>query len=60
MDTKIMEQLEEIFGEEIALVQHDLAVLEALVEEKLQLFGQTHLRHLQSVSLFKSSSYELP
>jgi len=46
MDTKILEQMEEIFGEEIALVQHDLAALEALVKEKLQLLGQGFLQRL--------------
>lgn len=39
MDTKVLEQMEEIFSEEIALVQHDLEALEALVEEKMRLFG---------------------
>ena len=46
MDTKILEQMEEIFGEEIALVQHDLAAMEALVKEKLQLLGQGFLQRL--------------
>ncbi len=40
MDTKILELLEEYFSEEFALVQHDLAALEGLVEEKMRLLGQ--------------------
>ena len=32
--------MEEYFGEEFALVRHDLAALEALVKEKMQLLGQ--------------------
>ncbi len=44
MDTKILKLLEEAFGEEITLVQHDLSALEALVKEKLQLLGQGFLQ----------------
>ena len=40
MDTNILELLEEYFNEEFALVRHDLAALEALVKEKMQLLGQ--------------------
>lgn len=40
MRTKILEQLEEYFSEEFALVRHDLAALEQLVEEKMRLLGQ--------------------
>jgi len=40
MDAKILEQLDEYFNEEFALVRHDLAALEALVKEKMQLLGQ--------------------
>ena len=40
MDTKILELLEEYFDEEFVLVQHDVAALEQLVKEKMQLLGQ--------------------
>lgn len=40
MDTKILELLEEYFNEEFVLVQHDLAALEQLLKEKMQLLGQ--------------------
>jgi len=40
MDAKILELLEEYFNEEFTLVRHDLAALEALVKEKMQLLGQ--------------------
>jgi hypothetical protein len=40
MDTRILELLEEYFNEEFSLVRHDLAALEALVKEKMQLLGQ--------------------
>jgi hypothetical protein len=46
MDTKIIKQLEEAFGEEIALAGQDLASLEVLVKEKLQLLGQGFLQRL--------------
>jgi hypothetical protein len=40
MDARILEQLEEYFNEEFALVCHDLAMLESLVKEKMRLLGQ--------------------
>lgn len=40
MDAKILELLEEYFNEEFSLVRHDLAALEELVKEKMQLLGQ--------------------
>ncbi len=40
MDTKILDLLEEYFSEEFALVRHDLAALEALIKQKMQLPGQ--------------------
>jgi len=46
MDTKILEQLEEYFSEEFALAQHDLAALEELVKQKMQLLGQGLLQRL--------------
>jgi len=46
MDTKIIKQLEEAFGEEIALAGQNLASLEVLVKEKLQLLGQGFLQRL--------------
>ena len=39
MDTKVLEQMEEIFSEEIELLQHDLEALKAVGEEKMRLFG---------------------
>ena len=46
MDTKIIEQLEEAFAEEFALVQHDLGATEELVKQKMQLLGQGLLQRL--------------
>jgi ABC-type Mn2+/Zn2+ transport system ATPase subunit len=43
MDTKILEQMEEIFGEEIALVQHDLAAMEALVNSPVLVTHKLHV-----------------
>jgi len=40
MDAKILEQLQEYFNEEFALVRHDLSALEALVKDKMRLLGQ--------------------
>ena len=40
MDTKILQLLEGYFSEEFELVRHDLAALEELVREKMQLLGQ--------------------
>lgn len=40
MDTKILEQLEETFAQEITLAGNDLGLLEMLVREKLRLLGQ--------------------
>lgn len=39
MDTKIFEQLEAVFGQEIQLVRHDLAALETMIQEKMRLLG---------------------
>jgi len=46
MDSKILEKLEEIFGQELALVQHDLGRLEELLKEKMRLLGQGLLQRL--------------
>lgn len=46
MDNEILEQLEEIFSEELALVQNDLGKLEELVKEKMQLLGQGLLQRV--------------
>jgi hypothetical protein len=46
MDNKILEQLEEIFSEEVGLVQHDLGQLEELVTEKMRLLGRGLLQRL--------------
>lgn len=46
MDTKILEQIEELFSEEFALVQHDLKQMEELVKAKMQLLGQGLLQRL--------------
>ena len=43
MDTKILEQLEETFAQEITLAGNDLGLLEILVREKLRLLGQGSL-----------------
>jgi len=40
MDNKILDQLEETFAEELALVQNNLGKLEELVKKKMQLLGQ--------------------
>jgi hypothetical protein len=44
MDTRILEQLQEAFAEEIALAGNDLGLLEAVVEEKLRVFGKELLQ----------------
>ena len=46
MDTKILEQLEEAFSEEIALVEDNLGSLEEMVIEKMRLIGQGLLQRL--------------
>jgi len=46
MDTKILDQIEELFSEELALVQHDIAALEQAVQEKMRLLGQGLLQRL--------------
>jgi hypothetical protein len=46
MDTKIIDQLEAIFGEEFKLVQHDPGKMEQLVQQKMQLLGQGLLQWL--------------
>lgn len=46
MDTKILEQIEELFSEEFALVQHDFRQMEELVKIKMQLLGQGLLQRL--------------
>jgi hypothetical protein len=46
MDTKILEQLEECFAEEIGLAGDDLDGLEEMVKEKLQLLGQGLLQRV--------------
>lgn len=46
MDTTILEQLEELFAEEIVLAGNDLDGLEELLKEKLQLLGQGLLQRL--------------
>lgn len=40
IDTKIIEQLEQAFADEFALVQHDFKQMEEMVKEKMQLLGQ--------------------
>ena len=57
MNTKILEQIEELFSEEFALVQHDLAALETAVQEKMQLLGQGLMQRLVNRSL---NSYQGP
>ena len=58
MDTKILEQLEETFAEEITLAGNDLGSLEILVKEKLQLLGQGLLQRLvdRGANGYKGSS----
>ena len=46
MDTKILEQLEGFLAEEITLTGNDLASLEILLKEKLQLLGKGLLQRL--------------
>jgi len=46
MDTKIIDQLEAVFGEEFKLVQHDLGKMEQLMQQKMQLLGQGLLQRL--------------
>ena len=46
MDTKIIEQLELAFSEELRLVDNDLGALEQLVREKTQLLGQGLLQRI--------------
>lgn len=46
MDTKIIEQLEAAFSEELRLVENDLGALEQLVREKMQLLGQGLLQRI--------------
>jgi hypothetical protein len=46
MDTKIIDQLKDVFSEEFRLVQHDLGKMEHLVQQKMQLLGQGLLQRL--------------
>ena len=46
MDTKIIDQLEAVFGEEFKLVQHNLDKMEQLAQQKMQLLGQGFLQRL--------------
>ena len=46
MDTKIIEQLKDVFSEEFTLVQHDLGKMEHLMKQKMQLLGQALLQRL--------------
>jgi len=46
MDTKILEQIEELFSQEYTLVQHDFKALEKMVKEKMQLLGQGLLQRI--------------
>jgi len=46
MDTRVLAAMEEAFGAELALVGHDLGVLEAAVNEKMRLLGQGLLQRL--------------
>jgi len=58
MDTKILEQLEEAFSEEVVLVGDDLGSLEEMVIKKMRLLGQGLLQRLVSRSTngYKASS----
>lgn len=46
MDTKIIEQLEAAFSEELELVDNGLGALEQLVGKKMQLLGQGLLQRV--------------
>ena len=46
MDTRLMQELEASFGEELALVSNDLGALEAAVQSKLRQLGQALLQRL--------------
>jgi hypothetical protein len=46
MDTRILEQLEESFAQELTLAGNDLGSLEMLLKEKLQLLGKGLLQRL--------------
>jgi len=46
MDTKILEQIEELFSQELALVQHDFKALGKMLKEKMQLLGQGLLQRV--------------
>jgi hypothetical protein len=46
MDTRILEQLEESFAQEIALAGNELGSLDVLLKEKLQLLGSGLLQRL--------------
>lgn len=50
MNTKILEQLEETFTEEIKLANGNLDLLEALLQEKLQTLGNSLLQRLVNQS----------
>lgn len=58
MDTRILEQLEETFAEEITLAGNDLGSLEVLLKEKLQLLGKGLLQRLvnRGANGYKGSS----
>jgi hypothetical protein len=58
MNTKILEQLEEAFAEEITLAGSDLGSLEVLLKEKLQLLGKGLLQRLvdRGANGYKGSS----
>ena len=49
MNTKKLDMLEECFGEEFALVRHDLAALEALIKQKMQLLGRGLLQRAVNI-----------
>ena len=46
MDTKILDQLKEAFGEELELANGDLEAMERLVKEKMQILGNGLLQRL--------------
>jgi hypothetical protein len=46
IDTKIIDQLEAMYGQEFKLVQHDIGKTEQLVKQKMQLLGQGLLQRL--------------
>jgi len=58
MNTRILEQLEETFAEEITLAGNDLGSMEMLVKQKMQLLGHGLLQRLvdRGVNGYKGSS----